>query len=83
MKNGTETLGTVSTVACSLSFLSEHTGSLHTGVQWSQTRKRGSVCSSAHQELLFQALLAAVPTALVVSFPGQLPELAGSLERGR
>lgn len=81
-KNRTETLGTVSTVACSLSFLSEHTGSLCTGVQQSQTRKRDSVCSFAYQGLLFQALLSAVPTALVVSFPEQLPRAGRQLGEG-
>lgn len=57
-------------VFCSLSFLSEHKGSLCSGMQCPQTGKTDSVCSSAHQGLLFQAFLAAVHTAFVVLFPG-------------
>ena len=45
--------------------------------------KRDSVCSSAHQGLLFPAFLAALHTAFFVLFPGLLAEPAGSLERGR
>lgn len=56
-------------LSCSLSFSSEHKGSLCAGMQWSQTGKTDSVSSSAHQGLLFQAFLAAVHTAFVVSFP--------------
>lgn len=39
-------------------------------MKWSQTGETDSVCSSAHQGLLFQAFLAAVHTAFVVAFPG-------------
>lgn len=57
VKNVAETLGTVSMGAGNSSFLSEHEGSLHTGLQWTQMGKEDSVFSSVlpHSQGCFQS----------------------------